>query len=522
MRRTALTAAVIVAVLARVAIAFAAWRGGGVDVFMTPDSQNFVASASALVDRSRFDDPKGNPEIFRTPGYPLLLAVGHRTGNPIAFTLAVQFALAAAVVVLTAGFIAGIAGPRWGVAGAFVAALEPVLLLWSVKIMAETLLVFFIVVFLWCAWRAMETRDARWLIGAAVAISLAAYAKPVAYPLALMTCIAAFLPWGEPARGTLRRGGIVLATCAVLLVPWHVRNARVAGYAGFSSLTDYALYVSAGGSVEARREGQAYADVRTRLLSRASAAPRPPYAEMRREGWAQLRSDPAGYAAVHAQGMFRTLFDPGAIEYLRLFGRYEGAKGALMRAVDLGPLRAFLVLAREQPQVLWPTVLLAGLLAPLVLLPLFAIRGLAPEARRPFALLAAVAAYFVIVGGGVPGSNRFRVPAIPPLIIMSAVAVRRALLGGTFDVPVILSRGDGEGPPATCAGVPNRRGSFAALRRLQDDSGFCRAGSQAARPAALIAAPCGTSFATSPSRLRSAQRAWPLCVSAAKAPRLRA
>jgi hypothetical protein len=40
-------------------------------------------------------------------------------------------------------------------------------------------------------------------------------------------------------------------------------------------------------------------------------------------------------------------------------------------------------------------------------------------------LLAIVPGYLVFAGGGVPGYSRFRAPAVPFLIVMSAVAFTR-------------------------------------------------------------------------------------------------
>jgi hypothetical protein len=58
-------------------------------------------------------------------------------------------------------------------------------------------------------------------------------------------------------------------------------------------------------------------------------------------------------------GMFRTLFDPGAVEYFRLFGAYPENGGLLGRAVDRGLLYASWELARTRPAIWWSTVALA-------------------------------------------------------------------------------------------------------------------------------------------------------------------
>jgi hypothetical protein len=146
---------------------------------------------------------------------------------------------------------------------------------------------------------------------------------------------------------------------------------------------------------------------------------------MWREGWRLLFSDPLGYSWTHAQGMARTLFDPGAVEYLRIFGRYPRLGGALARIVDQGLVRGALELARAHPLVVWSSAVMAILLAPLVVLPFLGAMRVPRDRRAAFVLFAIIVGWLVFAGGGVPGSSRFRAPAVPFLTLMSAFAFRR-------------------------------------------------------------------------------------------------
>jgi lipopolysaccharide export LptBFGC system permease protein LptF len=113
--------------------------------------------------------------------------------------------------------------------------------------------------------------------------------------------------------------------------------------------------------------------------------------------------------------MLRTLFDPGAAEYLRLAGVYSAG------ARDTGGMGET---ARAYPLVFWSSVVLGVVLLPLVLLPLAGALRVPRGERTAFLLLALVAAYLVVAGGGMPGNYRFRAPAVPFLVLMSAYAFR--------------------------------------------------------------------------------------------------
>ena len=135
-----------------------------------------------------------------------------------------------------------------------------------------------------------------------------------------------------------------------------------------------------------------------------------------REGAALVASDPVGYAKTHLKGMLRTLFDPGATEYLRMFDLYREGGRAMMATRGIGTT------ARAYPIPFWSSIALAMILAPLVILPFI---GAYRSPTAVFLLLAIVAGYLVFAGGGVPGYSRFRAPAVPFLVLMSAVAFRR-------------------------------------------------------------------------------------------------
>ena len=60
--------------------------------FAAPDSYDYLEMAGHLVETGRFATAEG-PEIFRPPGYPLLLSVGLLTPNVWGITILVQIGL---------------------------------------------------------------------------------------------------------------------------------------------------------------------------------------------------------------------------------------------------------------------------------------------------------------------------------------------------------------------------------------------------------------------------------------------
>jgi uncharacterized membrane protein len=399
--------AILLTIALRIFLILLLGQFGGPKVFRAEDSVTYTIGAQSLASHGQFLDAQGKPEIFRTPGYPLFLAPFMALHAADALIVAMNIVFAVLVVIVT-WRIAREVFRNDRIAGfcAVIVAVEPTMLLWSLKVMPETLFTLCLVLFAYAAIREKP-------IAAGVALCAAIYLKPIAWPLALIVPFAGV--WFQR-----RRALILFVTCAALLAPWHIRNFVTSGYPGFSSLIDRSIYISAGGSVAARQQGVPFLKMRRQLIARDDARAGDParYARMRNEGVSRVASDPFGWAKTHAFGMLRTLFEPGAAEYARTFGLYT-PNGGLVAMVD-GRFAGF---ARTHPILTGVSVVWTIVLLPLVLLPLAAIvrvRRAPAGSRLAFGLFALITAWLVVAGGGVPGYHRFRVPAVPFLVLMSA------------------------------------------------------------------------------------------------------
>jgi hypothetical protein len=398
--------AIVLAIACRVVLIVLAGNLGPPNAFRADDTITYTTGAQSLASRGEFVDANGKPEIFRTPGYPLALAPLIALHASDAAIVSMNIVFAVLIVIITWRIAWQLFGDA-RIAGicAVIVAVEPTMLIWSLKVMPETLFTLCLVLF---AYAAVNEQP----IAAGAALCAAVYVKPIAWPLVLIVPLAGV--WFRP-----RRALILFATCTVLLVQWHIRNYVTTGYAGFSSLIDRSIYISAGGSVAARQQGVPFAEMRRQLIARDGARAADParYEEMRREGLSRVASDPFGWAKTHAFGMFRTLFEPGTVEYARLFGLYT-TSGGLTSMVD-GRFGGF---ARAHPILTAVSIVWAVVLVPLLLLPIAGAMRVPADARLAFGLFALIAVYFVVAGGGVAGYDRFRVPAVPFLVLMSAFA----------------------------------------------------------------------------------------------------
>jgi 4-amino-4-deoxy-L-arabinose transferase-like glycosyltransferase len=425
----------LVGIVLRAGFVVVAFATGSGERLGASDPEAYLSFATTLVSTGGFTH-NGGPELFRTPGYPALLVPAVLSGHAHLTLIALQIATAGLTIALIHQLAREVTGE---VAAAHVAAalacIDPVLVLWSLVPVTETTFTALATAALIQIRRTRARPSIQGAAAAAALVGIGTYVRPMAYGLGVLTPLA--LAWGPgglrlPIR---RRAAIVaLVTFVAIVTPWHVRNWHVAGYPGFSTLLDRALYLSAGAAVVAHEQGVSVSAVResrreaARDTWAATTDVRADYARFRAQGLSELARSPLVYTRMHIAGIARVLLDPGAVEYLRVLGQYPETGGLLGVAHDRGLATALGKLADEYPRVFALTLATgAGVAATLVSAAWGFVRLWRTDGRASDAvLLAAWAAYFVVLSGGAHGISRFRHPVVPVLCVFAgALAIRR-------------------------------------------------------------------------------------------------
>ncbi len=217
---------------------------------------------------------------------------------------------------------------------------------------------------------------------------------------------------------------------------WQVRNRIQTGYRGFSAISDLNLYLYQGAAAQAKAEGLPFRDVQQRLRTFEGHPEHTSWTEaqrsafMRREGVKMILEHPLAYTLIHLGGVARILFDPGSVDYLKVFHSYPRMGGTLADIADRGLLPVVLGLVRGNPLVFWSQLALFALLATYYVLALWGLFCRSRAGLWDRIALVAIIAYFVAVSGGPHGYSRFRHPAMPFLCVLAgfglySLAVRR-------------------------------------------------------------------------------------------------
>jgi hypothetical protein len=399
----------------------------------------------------------GVPDLFRTPGYPLLLAITSLAGFPAAAVVNVILSVFTVFLVWRLGWTVS-GDNRIALGAAWIFAFEPMSVVYSVCLTSETL---FIALFLLSIERLTTFLRKRSLPVLAVAglwLAAATFVRPITYylPVALavgLSLVLARVPglrWKAPA--------VLLISVLPWLAAWQIRNWVETGYSGFSSVTEVNLYFLNAAEVTARVEHRSFSEVSRSLgylggLNYGEQAYLyQPYLALHPEqtGWSQgsrllfMRSEAYHVIRAHygvylqqcvIMPLLKTIINPGAGNFNHVL--YPEDPGPNAGLVNENPMRLAIRLIREYPRAAAQRLVFEVVLLGLYL---FATRGIILVARgvyrdrihnKCFWLLLGTSFYFVVVtgiGGGPGADARYRLPIMPAVCILASAGAKRAKL----------------------------------------------------------------------------------------------
>ncbi len=423
-----------VTVLSRLLFALLVWHLDGAHGFMSPDTLGYVIPAQSLMHGSF--SVGGIPEIVRTPGYPLLLLPAVASHHLLLIAILENLSLAAGAAWLiwriTSELVPSSKAAWWAV---LLYCFEPVGFLYSEKLLTDLFFAAQLLLFAWLTIRFLLKPTVIRLVGSALALGMATYTRPVSLFLGLWLAPLFFLfprqlSWAQ----RIPRAIAFVLLFTMTLVPWIVRNDKIAGYAGFSAITDFNLYFYFGAAVKAKLEHKSLSLTQQELGYGSEDVYFRAHPEQR--NWPQARVFQFQNAEsrriisqhwlslwqIYVRGCTVVLLDPAATALLKLLRLYPENGGLLYRAADQGLIPSTLRLLRQYPTAALAVPLLG---MQLVLYYVLGLAGLCRIPREIGALFVALVFYFVLISGGPMSEARFRAPIMPLVCIAGGVAIAR-------------------------------------------------------------------------------------------------
>lgn len=333
--------------------------------------------------------PLAIPDTTHMPGYPFLI---HLLGGSIPLLLTIQVvASAVKIPVMHALALRMGLGSRWALLAALLMALEPLDILYSGQVLTEALFTTALLLGLW-AWLSAPSLVNAVLM--AFCLATCAWLRPngaLLIPVVLVT--------GALFRQQRLKHLLIAGAVAVLLIaPWVVRQHHITGRWILSDGGVVAVaYFHLPGVLLRAGDPQAR-DYREQLHARASAtdwedaaSARAFYHALRVDTRRVLSSHPGAWAAEQSIKSARILVAPGRGHINAFFSERSVLRGAILGASALFSLAIVMALG---------IVAYAGKAVP-----------------RPLLSVLAVAAVLLLTGGLSVAEARFKVPAMPILLL---------------------------------------------------------------------------------------------------------
>lgn len=404
---------------------------------LTLDSPLYLELGESLRERGAFhrtgpgrDAAIENPgpvEVFRTPGYPVFLALFGGTPRRAAVTaICAQIALdalAAGVVVVIAGAVMPC---RWALVAGLLAAVDVDHIVYANLVMSDTVFAALLTAGVWLLLRPAAGHPLWSGLLAGLAFSAAAAVRPVGV-MASLSGVAFLIARREDRR----RVAFFLLAALAFPVAWTVRNGLGAGVWSVSDAGGYNLCVVAGAKVKAAAEGITRSDAERRLVEEVlrespgnDSARR--CAAFRRVGLQVIGAHPAA-AAKEAVVSLAEFCLAGERRYLlRLFGAGDGSEiSAGVGEGDRAPRTLLAGLARREPI---EVLVVVGQAAWNLLLWIGAVGGaveLTTRRRWAVLLLFGTVVGYEIAASMVVAHGRMRLPIAGVLAVMAALGLSR-------------------------------------------------------------------------------------------------
>ena len=427
-----------IVLLSRLVFAFIVWKINGPSGVIGSDTPSYVGPARSLLHGAFLSDGSfgipGAAEIFRTPGYPLFLVPAVALGHVELIALGENLLLAVASAWLIWHIVTGlIPDPRAACWAVLLYCFEPVGFLYSQKVFSETLFTTVLLLFVWLFLRYFRKPAYLKLALSVLALSCAAYVRPVPLYLGIwLIPVLLLFPRTISWRQRAARAVLFPVLFGLTLVPWIERNSKVAGYDGFTTSSDWNLYFLAAGAVEAKLEHRGPSEVLADWNYDHMEQYLQSHPEMR--GWSQAQiarfwgrearriigSHVVLYSGIHARGCAMVMFNPGVSELLIDLKLYPKVGSPISRELDHGFVHTAGWLLREYPVT---AIALPLMLLQLLLYYVFAIKGLRRIPSEVAVFFCAVFSYFVLVSGMPAAVARYRAPIMPLVCICAGIAI---------------------------------------------------------------------------------------------------
>ena len=368
-----------------------------------------------------------NPELVRTPGYPLFLIPGVAAGRVELVTVILQVLLSTATVYLVYRIALLIfESGKIAIVSAVLYSIEPLSINYTAYLLTETFFTFTLCLSVSWLIRWMKDEHISSLIFGTIAMAITVYIRPISLYLPVLLTFF-FFAWSlcSQKKRLLLQVSIFLVASISFIAPWNLRNYLTTGYNSFSAITSINLYFYHAAALNAAKSDIPFDEYKKDIEAEFN---------QKHHGWQDV-NQAESFNIMTEQGKDTILTNPWLFIKLNFWGMVKTALGPGIAVwwktlwpdapVGLGAIiNPFVTRPNESPRnaVQYAYVLTEGLALFQLLfyysMALYTIFIMRAEHFWPVMLLLTVMLYLIMVPS-ILGVSRMRHPVMPMLAILA-------------------------------------------------------------------------------------------------------
>jgi 4-amino-4-deoxy-L-arabinose transferase-like glycosyltransferase len=330
--------------------------------------------------------------------------------------------------------------------GAFLLAIDPATILYTGKLLSETVFTFFLLLFAYSLAQFINTQNVLRLLISSIILAGSIYIRPIGYFISftlLLVIVMENLVLKKKNLGVIipyKHLIYFIVITQVLLGFWHARNFLRAGYAGFSTFEGINLYFYHGASIEAAKRKIPLYDLQNQMGYRDPDIYFHLHPEQitwskgqidkfqKDQGIKTIFNNLPNFIPIYAFGVARTLLDPSGNEFLRIFNAYNLPPGIIGAVIDQDlseKINRIIELLLNNPHIVGINLIFGLLLSIYYILALIGIAERSTWINKHVIILISLGFYIILLSGGPVGVDRMRVPVMPIICFFSSIGVNK-------------------------------------------------------------------------------------------------
>ncbi len=234
-----------VGLILRILLFFMYQPYNNIDEVMRGDAKEYHLIAVSLIEKGQFFVENSTIDTFRTPAYPIFLAIIYLIfGINVNAVIAVQLIIALGSVFLIYKIAYRLFNKRVAILSAAILSIEPNHILISYDLLTEILFIFILLAGTLCLIRSIQENSYKFLIFSAFLVGLTSLIRPISLfipiiPIFIITIKS--ISDKENWNIILKKSSLFVIIFIITIAPWFIRNKIVYDSFSFTSISGFNL-----------------------------------------------------------------------------------------------------------------------------------------------------------------------------------------------------------------------------------------------------------------------------------------